>query len=64
VSSAATGLIIATGLKMTRPLSDSRWQIPIAALAFVALAIVRVPLLWALAALVPISVALAWRTRR
>lgn len=64
VSSAATGLIIATGLKMARPLSAVRWQIPVAALAFVALAIVRVPLLWALLALVPISVALAWRTRR
>ena len=64
VSSAATGLIIATGLKMARPLSAVRWQIPIAALAFVALAIVRVPLLWALLALLPISVALAWQTRR
>lgn len=64
VSSAATGLIIATGLKMARPLSGVRWQIPVAALAFVALAIVRVPLLWALLALVPLSVALAWRTRR
>ncbi|HXX84847.1 MAG TPA: chromate transporter [Casimicrobiaceae bacterium] len=64
VSSAATGLIIATGLKMARPLSAVHWQIPVAALAFVALAIVRVPLLWALLALVPISVALAWRTRQ
>jgi len=64
VSSAATGLIIATGLKMARPLSAIRWQIPVAALSFVALAIVRVPLLWALLALVHISVGLAWRTRR
>jgi len=64
VSSAATGLIIATGLKMARPLSAVFWQIPVAALAFVALAIVRVPLLWALLALLPISVALAWLTRR
>ena len=64
VSSAATGLIIAMGLKMGQPLSGTVWQIAIAALAFVALALLRVPLLWALLILVPLSVALAWRTRR
>jgi chromate transporter len=64
VSSAATGLIIAMALKMARPLRDSGWQIAIAALAFVALGLLRVPLLWALLALAPLSIALAWRTRR
>jgi len=64
VSSAATGLIIAMGLKMGQPLSGTVWQIVIAALAFVALALLRVPLLWALLILIPLSVALAWRTRR
>jgi len=64
VSSAATGLIIAMGLKMGQPLAGTAWQIVIAALAFVALALLRVPLLWALLLLVPLSVALAWRSRR
>jgi chromate transporter len=64
VSSAATGLIIAMALRMARPLADTGWQIVIAALAFIALGFVRVPLLWALLLLAPLSVALAWRTRR
>jgi chromate transporter len=64
VSSAATGLIIAMALKMARPLADTPWQIAIAALAFIALGLVRVPLLWALLTLAPLSIALAWRTRR
>ena len=64
VSSAATGLIIAMALKMARPLADTAWEIGIAALGFVALGFARVPLLWALLVLAPLSVALAWRTRR
>jgi chromate transporter len=64
VSSAATGLIIAMALKMARSLGDTAWQIGVAALAFAALALLRVPLLWALLVLVPVSVTLAWRTRR
>jgi chromate transporter len=64
VSSAATGLVIAMALKMARPLAGTGWQIGIAALAFIALGFARVPLLWALLTLAPLSVALAWRTRR
>jgi chromate transporter len=64
VSSAATGLIIAMALKMGKPLAGSVWQVAIALAGFVALGILRVPLLWALAILVPLSVACAWWTRR
>lgn len=64
VSSAATGLIIAMGLKMARPLAKTGWQVVIVALGFIALALWRVPLLWALLALAPLAVACAWRTRR
>jgi chromate transporter len=64
VSSAATGLIVAMGLKMAQPLADTAWQIAIAALGFAALALLRVPLLWALLALAPVSIAFAWWTRR
>lgn len=63
VSSAATGLVIATGLKMARPLLGTPWQLVIAVLGFVALAIARVPLLWALLVLVPLAIGIAWATR-
>jgi chromate transporter len=64
VSSAATGLIVAMGLKMAQPLAGTAWQVGIAALGFAALALLRVPLLWALLAIAPVSVACAWWTRK
>jgi len=64
VSSAATGLIIAMGLKMAKPLSGTTWQLAVAALGFVALGLLRVPLLWALLVLAPLSIGLSWWTRR
>ena len=63
VSSAATGLVIATGLKMARPLLGTPWQVVIAVLGFLALAIARVPLLWALLVLAPLAIGIAWATR-
>jgi chromate transporter len=63
VSSAATGLVIATGLKMARPLVGTGWQVVIALCGFVALAIARVPLLWALLVLAPLAVTIAWVIR-
>jgi chromate transporter len=59
VSAAATGLIIATGLQMTRPLKGIPWHIVMCALAFIAIALLRLPLLWVLAVLAPISIAIA-----
>jgi chromate transporter len=64
VSSAATGLVIAVGIKMAHPLKGVAWQIAMAALTFVAIALLRIPLLWALAMLAPVSVAIAWRMQR
>jgi chromate transporter len=64
VSSAATGLIIAMGFRMTRPMKRIPWQIAVTVLVFVAVAVVRVPLLWALAAIAPASVAFAWWAQR
>jgi chromate transporter len=64
VSSAATGLIVAMGLRMAQPLMGTGWQVAIAALGFVALALLRLPLLWALLAIAPVSVACAWWTRK
>ena len=65
VSAAATGLIIATGLQMARPLKGIPWHIVMCALTFIAIALLRLPLLWVLAVLAPISIAIArWMMRR
>jgi len=63
VSAAASGLILATALKLARPLKEYAWQVAICAVAFVAIALLRVPLLWLLAALCPVSIAIAWWRR-
>jgi chromate transporter len=62
VSAAATGLIIATGLKMAQALKGIPWQIVMCVLTFIAIALLRLPLLWVLAVLAPISIAVAWWT--
>ena len=64
VSAAATGLIIATGFKMARPLEGILWHIVMCALTFIAIALLRLPLLWVLAVLAPISIAIARRMIR
>ncbi|HKW79448.1 MAG TPA: chromate transporter [Casimicrobiaceae bacterium] len=64
VSAAATGLVIAMGVKMASPLKGVAWQVAMAAVTFAAIALLRVPLLWALALLAPASIAVAWWRRR
>jgi len=64
VSASASGLIVATALKLARPLKASAWQVAVCAVAFVGIALLRVPLLWLLAGLCPVSIAIAWHTRR
>ncbi|HEX4523267.1 MAG TPA: chromate transporter [Casimicrobiaceae bacterium] len=64
VSAAATGLVLATAIKMAQPLKGVVWQIAMGILTFVAIGLLRVPLLWALAMLAPMSIAIAWWTRR
>ncbi len=64
VSSAATGLIIAMGFKMTVPMKRIPWQIAVAGVTFVAIGLLRTPLLWTLAAMAPASVAVAWWAMR
>jgi chromate transporter len=64
VSAAATGLVIATAIKMAQPLKGVAWQIAMGVLTFVAIGLLRVPLLWALAMLAPMSIAIAWWIRR
>ena len=63
VSASASALIAATALKLARPLKTSAWQVVICSIAFVAIALLRVPLLWMLAALCPVSIGIAWWKR-
>ena len=60
VSAAATGLVMATGFRMAQQLKHVPWHIVMCAFTFVAIALLRLPLLWVLAAFAPISVAIAW----
>ncbi len=63
VSASASGLIVATALKLARPLRTSAWQLVICGVAFVGIALLRIPLLWMLAALCPVSIGLGWWKR-
>jgi len=64
VSAAATGLMLAMAFKMARPIRNTPWQVGIGVIAFVAIGLVRLPLLWVLAVLVPLAVGIAWWQRR
>ena len=63
VSAAAAGLVLAVALKMAHPLRKSIWKVAIALIAFAAIGLARLPLLWVLAVLCPLSFAIAWRMR-
>ena len=60
--SLATVLFLA--LKMGRPIRRNPVEIALCVIAFVAIGLLRYPLPWVLAVLVPISVAIAWRSAR
>jgi chromate transporter len=64
VSASASGLILATALKLARPLRQHAWQIGICIVAFVGIALLRAPLLWVLAGLCPLSIGIAWWKHR
>jgi chromate transporter len=66
LAAAAAGLIIAAAVRMWEPLlRRAAGPAPyVAAALFVAVGFLRVPMLWALAAAVPISILLAWWWRR
>ena len=66
IVAAAAGLLIATVAKMAAPLLRRRVSPAPLVLAATALAIgvMRWPLLWVMLVLVPVSIALAWWTRR
>ena len=65
VSAAAVGLVLGTCAKMALPLLRDRFGIaPLIVLAtFASVGVLRWPLPWALAVLVPLSIAIAWVRR-
>jgi chromate transporter len=66
LAAAAAGLLIATSLQMIAATVKHRLRPGhlVAAVTFVAAGVLRLPLLWVMAALIPVSVGLAWWERR
>jgi chromate transporter len=63
ISAAASGLVLTTGLKMARPLRRVPWQAGVGLIAFAVIGLARLPLLWAVLGLLPLSIATAWWRR-
>ncbi len=65
VAAAAVGLVMGTCAKMALPLLKDRYGLaPLMALAtFASVGVMRWPIYWALAVLVPLSIAIAWVRR-
>jgi chromate transporter len=64
LSAGAAGLILATAIKIAMPLRGSPWALAVAACAFAALGLFRLPFLLSLCVLLPASIGLAgWRLR-
>ncbi|MEO8305968.1 MAG: chromate transporter [Betaproteobacteria bacterium] len=64
VSAGASGLVLSIALKMARPMRRLPLQLGIAATTFAAIALLRVPLPWALGVLAPLSIGIAWWSNR
>jgi chromate transporter len=65
LAAAASGLMIAMGVKVARPLLRDRPALAMACLSFVVIALVRVPLVYGMAGLTLASAALViWRRRK
>jgi chromate transporter len=64
LAAAAAGLLVAMAIKVALPLRGKPVAIVVAVLCFVTIAVFRFPLLPAMAVLVPLSIAAAWRTAR
>lgn len=61
LAAAASGLVLATALKIAAPLRHSWLSMAVAAVALVAVAFLRLPLLPCMLVLAPLSVAVLWR---
>jgi chromate transporter len=61
LAAAAAGLLVAMAVKLVQPLRGRWLALGIACLAFLALALLKLPLLWTMLVLTPISVLLSYR---
>jgi chromate transporter len=63
VAAAAAGLVVSTAARMAEPLVRNRWLLaaPFMALSFAGVGLARLPLLYVILVLAPISVAFVWR---
>ena len=64
LSAGAAGLMLATAIKIARPVRRSAPGIVVAGLTFAALGLLRLPFIASLAVLAPLSILLAWLMRR
>jgi chromate transporter len=64
LAAAASGMVLATALKIAAPLRARPLDAAIAAAAFIAIAIMRLPLLGTMAVLAPAASLLVWLKRR
>jgi len=66
VAAAAAGLVIGTTGKMAEPLlEENNWFVYAVVIAvFVTIGLLRWPIWWVLLALIPLSIAIAWRAQR
>lgn len=65
MAAAAAGLVVAMAVKMAEPILRTRfWQAaPLIAITFVAVAVLRLPLLPVVLVAAPLAIAVGWRTR-
>ena len=66
LAAAAAGLLIATSVQMIRAMVKSRLKPGhiVAVVTFIAAGVLRLPLLWVMAVVIPVSIAFAWWERR
>jgi len=64
LAAAAAGLMVSMAVKMLKPLRGNAQAVAIALLAFVALGVLQVPLLWAMLLITPLSILLVARRAR
>jgi len=62
LAAAASGLVLATAIRIAGPIRARPRAMAVAAVALVALAVLRLPLLWVLIVAIPLSIALNRRT--
>jgi chromate transporter len=64
VAAAASGLVLAMGMRLGRTVKNSRIGMAIATVSFAAIGLARLPLVWVLAVLAPISIGIVWYQRK